>query len=205
MKRHEIVDKLRMRPLVRSIFNNLEVLNLDGEKRDIASLTEAAVLVPLVERERGLNVLLTKRTDHLHDHAGQISFPGGRKDETDLDAIATALREAEEEIGLKRDHVEIVAELDPYIIGTGFIVTPVVGLIDPKASFSPDPFEVAEIFEVPLSFLLEPDSRQKVSRMMADQLRLFYAFSWQHYYIWGATAGMLVNLIDILTVKRDSE
>lgn len=161
-------------------------------------LTRAAVLVPLVDRQAGLTVLLTKRTDHLHDHAGQISFPGGRIDAADADAVAAALRETEEEVGLPRDRVEIVGRLDTYITRTGFEVTPVIGLVDPPADFTPDPFEVAEVFEVPLSFIATPGSAQRHSREFQGRTRYFYVFSWQDYFIWGATAGMLVNLADIL-------
>ena len=161
-------------------------------------LTRAAVLVPLVERPGGITVLLTRRTAHLHDHAGQISFPGGRVDRADADAQATALREAEEEVGLARDHVTPVGRLDTYVTRTGFEVTPVVGLVRPPETLTPDPFEVAEVFEVPLEFILDPASRQRHSREYAGRTRHFYVFPWGQYYIWGATAGMLVNLADLL-------
>ncbi len=161
-------------------------------------LTPAAVLVPLVERAGGLTVLLTRRTDHLHDHAGQISFPGGRCDPGDCDALATALREAEEEVGLPRDRVRPIGRLDTYITRTGFEVVPVVGLVDPPPFLTPDPFEVAELFEVPLEFVVDPANHRRHSRVYAGRSREFYVLPWQHYYIWGATAGMLVNLSDVL-------
>lgn len=161
-------------------------------------LTPAAVLVPLVERPQGLTVLLTRRTDHLQDHAGQVSFPGGRSEPGDADAVATALREAEEEIGLTRSLVTPVGRLDTYITRTGFEVTPVIAMVTPPASLTPDPFEVAEVFEVPLSFIVDPASRQRHGRIYAGRMRYFYVFPWQDYYIWGATAGMLVNLADLL-------
>jgi len=161
-------------------------------------LTRAAVLVPLVERAEGLTVLLTRRTDHLQDHAGQISFPGGRVEPGDADALATALREAEEEIGLARALVTPVGRLDTYVTRTGFEVTPVVGLVAPPPSLAPDPCEVAEVFEVPLAFILDPASRRRHSRLYAGKIRYFYVFPWRDYYIWGATAGMLVNLADLL-------
>ncbi len=161
-------------------------------------LTRAAVLVPLVERPEGLTVLLTRRTDHLQDHAGQISFPGGRVEPGDADALATALREAEEEIGLARTLVTAIGRLDTYVTRTGFEVTPVVGLVAPPTALAPDPCEVAEVFEVPLAFILDPVNRQRHSRIYAGKARYFYVFPWRDYYIWGATAGMLVNLADLL-------
>jgi 8-oxo-dGTP pyrophosphatase MutT (NUDIX family) len=164
-------------------------------------LTRAAVLVPLIDRPQGLTVLLTRRTDHLQDHAGQISFPGGRCEPGDCDITATALREAEEEIGLSRNLVTPVGRLDTYITRTGFEVIPIVALVAPPAALVPDPREVAEVFEVPLDFILDPASRQRHSRIYAGATRYFYVFPWREYYIWGATAGMLVNLTDLL---RDS-
>lgn len=161
-------------------------------------LTPAAVLVALVERPAGLTVLLTRRTDHLQDHAGQISFPGGRVESNDADAVATALREAEEEVGLARSLVTPVGRLDTYVTRTGFEVTPIVAIVEPPPILTPDPFEVAEVFEVPLSFIVDPGSRQRHSREYAGRQRYFYVFPWRDYYIWGATAGMLVNLADLL-------
>jgi 8-oxo-dGTP pyrophosphatase MutT (NUDIX family) len=161
-------------------------------------LVRAAVLVPLVDRPQGLTILLTRRTDHLPAHAGQISFPGGRCESDDCDAVATALRETEEEIGLARDLVNPIGRLDTYITRTGFEVIPVVGLVAPPSSLRPDPDEVAEVFEVPLDFILDPASRQRHSRIDAGATRYFYVFPWGNYYIWGATAGMLVNLAELL-------
>ena len=116
----------------------------------------AAVLVPLVQRDEGLHVILTRRTDHLSDHAGQISFPGGRQEDHDNTLEETALRETEEEIGLARVHIELVGRLDDYYTVTGYQVTPVVGVITPPFDLAPDAHEVAEVFEVPLEFILEP-------------------------------------------------
>ena len=167
--------------------------DLDGRP-----LKQAAVLVPLVDRPEGMTVLLTKRTDHLHDHAGQISFPGGRIDPEDADAIAAALRETEEETGLDRAHIDLIGQLDTYVTRTGFEVTPVVGLVRPGFTLSADTFEVAEIFEVPLAFFLAPDSRRMESRVWQGRTRYFYVYPYGDYYIWGATAGMLNNLAEIL-------
>lgn len=178
--------------------------DLNPEMRtDVAGrqLVQAAVLVPLVDRSEGMTVLLTRRTDHLHDHAGQISFPGGRIDAGDTDAIAAALRETEEETGLDRRHIDLIGALDTYVTRTGFEMTPVVGLVRPGFTLSPDTFEVAEIFEVPLAFFLEPGSRRLESREWQGKRRYFYAYPYQGYYIWGATAGMLNNLAEILKAE----
>ena len=154
----------------------------------------AAVLVPIVGRPDGHTVLLTRRTDHLHDHPGQVSFPGGRLDETDAGPIDAALRETAEEIGLDTEYVDLVGLLDGYETVTGYGVTPVVGFVRPGFSLSLDDFEVAEAFEVPLAFLLDEASRQIHNRIRDGRRRYFYAFEYEGRYIWGATAGMLVNL-----------
>ncbi|MCW2246382.1 8-oxo-dGTP pyrophosphatase MutT (NUDIX family) [Azospirillum fermentarium] len=161
-------------------------------------LREASVLVPLVERAEGATVLFTLRTASLTAHAGQISFPGGRREAEDRSPEDTALRETEEEIGLSRDRIEILGQLDTYVTRTGFRVTPVVGLVRPPFTLDPDPTEVDEVFEVPLSFILDPANPQRHSRTFMGTERYFYAFPYQQRYIWGATAGMLVNLRDVL-------
>ncbi|MCR9221972.1 MAG: CoA pyrophosphatase [Alphaproteobacteria bacterium] len=161
-------------------------------------LTPAAVLVPIVLHAGAPAVLLTQRTDHLRDHAGQVSFPGGRIDPGDADAVDAALRETEEEVGVSRDRVEVIGRLDPYITRTGFSVTPVVGFVRPPIAPEPDPFEVAEVFETPLAFLLDRRNHQRHSRIYDGRPRHFYAMPYERFYIWGATAGMLVNLVDVL-------
>lgn len=160
--------------------------------------TPAAVLVPLVQRAEGLTLLLTQRTDHLTDHAGQISFPGGRAEDYDADPVATALRETEEEIGLHRRHVDVLGSLPDYLTGTGYRVTPVVALVRPPFTLTADPSEVAEIFEVPLAFLMDGGNHQRLSTMLPDGRRSFYAMPYERFYIWGATAGMLRNLFHFL-------
>jgi 8-oxo-dGTP pyrophosphatase MutT (NUDIX family) len=166
----------------------------------------ASVLVPLVLRDE-IGVLLTQRTDHLNDHPGQISFPGGRAEPDDADAVATALREAHEEIGLEADYVEVLGALPAYTTGTGFIVTPVVALVKPGCTLHPDPFEVAEVFEVPLGFLMNPGHHRRHEVEVAGARREFLSMPFQgvdgqgqprRYFIWGATAAMLRNLYRFL-------
>jgi len=161
-------------------------------------LTPAAVLVPVVLRRGGATVLLTQRTDHLNDHAGQISFPGGRIEADDETPEAAALRETEEEVGLSRTRVQLIGRLDTYIVRTGFIVTPAVGFVHPPFEIDPDPFEVAEVFEVPLAFIMDRSNHQRRSREFRGVQRSFYVLEFEDRYIWGATAAMLVNFVDIL-------
>lgn len=163
-------------------------------------LVPAAVLVPLVQHDEGLTVLLTQRTAHLANHGGQISFPGGRMEPTDSDSTAAALRETKEEIGLPPDRIDVLGRLDDYITGTGFQVVPVVGLIQPPLTLVPDSFEVQDIFEVPLDFILDPVNHQRHSRLTpTGETRYFYAIPFGERYIWGATAAMLINLYEALT------
>ncbi len=163
------------------------------------ALTPAAVLVPLVAHPDGLTAMFTQRTDHLAHHAGQISFPGGHMDPGDGTPEETALRETEEEVGLDRRHVEIVGRLDQYLTRTGFSITPVVALVTPPFETNPDPEEVDEVFEVPLSFLLDPANHHRHSREFEGRTREFHAMLFGDYYIWGATAGMLINLYEVLS------
>lgn len=169
-----------------------------GSPPPTAPLKAAAVLVPIVDRGYGLTVLLTQRTDHLHAHAGQISFPGGRIEPEDSSPEDAALREAEEEVGLPRDHVELVGRLDLYHTATGFEVVPIVGLVRPPTALKPDPFEVAEVFEVPLGFIVDPANHQIQTGERNGRKRSYYVLPYQGRFIWGATAGMLVNLAEVL-------
>ena len=166
--------------------------------------TPAAVLVPIVLREGAPVVLLTQRTAHLRDHPGQVSFPGGRVEEADRSPTETALRETEEEIGLSRRHVEILGFLPEYLTGTGFSVTPVVALVRPPFSLAPEAFEVAEVFEVPLDFLLDPANHQRMVIHVGGIRRSFFAMPYQDRFIWGATAGMIRSLSDRLRQVRPS-
>lgn len=169
-------------------------------RREVKSPIPASVLIPIVVRDSGLTLLLTRRTDHLYDHAGQVCLPGGRIDATDESAIETALRETEEEVGLHRRHLEVLGTLPDYVTGTGFCITPVVALAQPPFDLRADPFEVAEIFEVPLNFLLDGQNHQRRTLALPDQSerRTFYSIPYQGYFIWGATAGMLRNLFHFL-------
>ena len=161
-------------------------------------LTPAAVLVPVIERPEGLTVLFTQRASHLNAHAGQVSFPGGRREDSDVSPVFTALRETEEEIGLGRERVEVVGILPEYRTSTGFSVIPVVGLVHPPFDLTLDRFEVAEVFETPLAFLLNPANRQRHSMEIGGMLRHYYAMPYEGHFIWGATAGMLVSLHRLL-------
>lgn len=168
----------------------------------------AAVLVPLVQRPQGLHVLLTRRTEELRDHAGQVSFPGGRSEAFDADATATALREAQEEVGLQPALVEVIGQMPTYATVTSFIVTPVVALVTPPLNLVVDSREVAEAFEVPLQFLMNPAQHQRHVFEFEGGQRQFLSMPWQgvgadgarrDYFIWGATAAMLRNLYSLLS------
>jgi 8-oxo-dGTP pyrophosphatase MutT (NUDIX family) len=168
---------------------------------------EAAVLVPLVQRKDELHVLLTLRTAHLNDHAGQISFPGGRCEPTDFNPIETALRETEEETGLAREFIDVLGTMPVYQTATNFMVTPIVALVQPGFILKPDVFEVEEVFEVPFSFLMNTENHQQRSLHTPLGERTFYAMPYEcpvkqkSYFIWGATAAMLRNLYHFLHAK----
>ncbi|TPG43402.1 CoA pyrophosphatase [Sphingomonas koreensis] len=172
------------------------LLTGDGHDADLMAdetLMAAAVLVPVTDRAEP-GVILTQRTDTLRRHAGQIAFPGGRIDPGDNDAIAAALREAEEEIGLPRDRVTIIGTADSYRTVTGFQVTPVIGVVPPDLALTPHEAEVADVFEVPLAFLLDTANHIEASIEWQGRERHYYEITWDDRRIWGATAAMIVNL-----------
>jgi 8-oxo-dGTP pyrophosphatase MutT (NUDIX family) len=160
---------------------------------------QASVLVPIVNRAPEITILLTQRTEDMPSHAGQVAFPGGRRQENDADAVATALRETEEEVGLDRKFIEVIGSYDHYRTGTGFEITPVVGIVTPGFTTRADPREVADVFEVPLDHFLDEANHRIDSRSWQGRDRRFYAMPYGQRYIWGATAGMLKNLQFILT------
>jgi 8-oxo-dGTP pyrophosphatase MutT (NUDIX family) len=165
------------------------------------ALIQAAVLIPIVRRETGMTILLTQRTDHLRDHAGQVSFPGGRCEAVDTTPVATALREAQEEVGINPAQVEVLGCLPRYVTGTGFSITPVVALVEPPLNLQLDDFEVADVFEPPLDFLLDVSNHQRHRLEYRGAMREYWAVPWKDRYIWGATAGMLVSLQRFLCLE----
>jgi 8-oxo-dGTP pyrophosphatase MutT (NUDIX family) len=185
------------RPAPEAARNLSDGFRLPGREGDP---TPAAVLVPLVNRGEGLTVLFTERSRDLPDHPGQISFPGGRIEPADPDARVAALREAEEEVGLAPTRVSLLGRLAEYETVTGYRVTPVVGWVEPPLELKPDPIEVADIFEVPLAFLLDPANQQRHFRMIGELRRDYFAIPYGDRYIWGATAAMLMILDRTLRV-----
>jgi len=184
--------------LQRKVRGDYEIENKSPEENP---LIPAAVLVPLVKRNDEYNVILTQRSADLSKHAGQISFPGGRIESEDKTPTLAALRETEEEIGLKPDYVEVIGHLDIYEVRTGFVVFPIIGLVREGFQIKVDPNEVADVFEVPLSYILNPRNHHRQGRVFFGKMRYFYVLPFQGRYIWGATAGMLVNLCETLNYR----
>lgn len=169
----------------------------DDADRQTLAVTPASVLVPIVTRDE-LTVLFTQRTAHLRRHSGQVSFPGGRAEPGDATPEFTALRETHEEIGLAPERVEVLARMPEYLTRTGYRVTPVVGLVAPPLALAPDAGEVDEVFEVPLAFLLDAANHRRETRELAGKTVGYWVMQYERYRIWGATAGMLVNLYRML-------
>ena len=161
-------------------------------------LRAAAVLVPLILHDGAPRVLLTLRAEHLNNHAGQIAFPGGRLDADGETSLQAALRETEEEIGIDRRHVDLLGRFDAYETVTGFQVTPYVGVLKPGYEIKPQLSEVAEVFDAPFDFLMDPANHQRQSGVWNGKRRYYYAMPWEKRFIWGATAGMLKSLYDRL-------
>lgn len=175
-------------------------LGTSGER---SALMPASVLVPIVARSESLTVLFTRRTARLRAHSGQISFPGGRVEPQDVGPIETALRETQEEIGLARERIELIGTLPEYHTRTGYRITPVVGVVAPPFVLEADPQEVDAVFEVPLSFLLDPRNHQRHTRAFEGRMISYFAMPYGEHYIWGATAAMLVNLYRQLVYAED--
>jgi 8-oxo-dGTP pyrophosphatase MutT (NUDIX family) len=173
------------------------VLNSPPEAQFVAKARPAAVLAPIVARPDGPTVLLTQRASHMRSHSGQVAFPGGKIDEGET-PLAAALREAREEIGLAPRFVEPLGWLDPYLTGTGFRILALVAIVDPSFTLAINRDEVEDVFETPLSFLMNEANHQRQSREWQGRLRHFYAMPYQERYIWGATAGILRNLYERL-------
>ncbi|NOZ42963.1 MAG: CoA pyrophosphatase [Alphaproteobacteria bacterium] len=161
-------------------------------------LKPAAVLIPLVDRKGGMTVLLTKRSRHLKIHSGQVSFPGGSCEAQDIDAMTTALRETEEEVGIDRHYVEIIGAMEDYETITGYVITPVVAILQPEFKVKIDAGEVAEAFELPLSYVLDKKNHQLQSRVWHDQRRYYYVLMNDKHDVWGATAAMLVRFARLI-------
>jgi 8-oxo-dGTP pyrophosphatase MutT (NUDIX family) len=180
----------------------------DLEKQALASqqvLRPAAVLLLVVNHHEAPTVVFTQRTAHLADHAGQISFPGGRCDADDCTPERTALREAEEEVGIAAERIELLGRLPEYRTSTGFAVTPVVGWAEPPLDYRLDPHEVADVFEVPLAFLLDERNHRYESAFFKGRMRHYWAMPYGERFIWGATAGMLVTFHRVMTRKMGSD
>jgi 8-oxo-dGTP pyrophosphatase MutT (NUDIX family) len=164
------------------------------------ALRKASVLIPITRYRPGKNseIVLTVRSKNLNSHPGQISLPGGSQDPDDLDVVATALRESEEEIGLARSNVEVIGRLGDMALPSGFQVTPIIGLIEPGLDFAPCPIEVAEIFHAPLSLVMNPDSYNSTSMIYDNQQRKILELQFEQFRIWGATAAILYHLAQII-------
>ena len=194
-------DPQRLRQCLLPVPGRTRFVGDDGTTAE--PLVPAAVLFPIIMHDGSPSVLLTQRTDDLKHHPGQISFPGGRVEVGDFSPADTALREAWEEIGLPASRVEVLGYLPDYRTGTGYRITPVVGLVSPPFALNPDPGEVAEAFEVPLSFLLDTANHREYEREYQGQLRRYFAMPYDRYFIWGATAGIIVSLTQALEASGE--
>ena len=192
-----VLDVAALRERLRRPLPASSVYGDDDAGRLAAAVTAASVLVPIVTHAE-LTVLFTQRTAQLRSHSGQVSFPGGRAEPGDATPEFTALRETHEEIGLAPERIEVLTRMPEYLTRTGYRVTPVIGLVAPPLALSPDSREVAEVFEVPLAFLLDPGNHQRETRELAGRTVGYWVMQYGERRIWGATAGMLVNLYRML-------
>jgi 8-oxo-dGTP pyrophosphatase MutT (NUDIX family) len=154
-------------------------------------LRDAAVLIPVVDRPGGATLILTRRTDALRAHSGQVAFPGGRVDDTDPDAVFAALRETDEEIGIRPDEIEVVGQMPQYVAGSGFRISPVIGVVQPGYELDINEDEVAAVFEAPLSFLMRPENQTQGSREFEGRVWKYYDMPYDGQRIWGVTAGII--------------
>ena len=192
-----VLDVVALRERLRRPLPASSIYGDDDAGRLAAAVTAASVLVPIVTHAE-LTVLFTQRTAQLRSHSGQVSFPGGRAEPGDPTPESTALRETQEEIGLAPERIEVLARMPEYLTRTGYRVTPVVGLVAPPLALLPDTREVAEVFEVPLAFLLDPANHRRETRELAGKTVGYWVMQYGDRRIWGATAGMLVNLYRML-------
>jgi len=177
--------------------------SFQADSLDLIGIVQAAVFVPLVQRSDGLHLLFTRRASHLYDHAGQICFPGGRIESTDQDAVAAALRETQEEIGVTPDYIQLIGTQPGFLTSTRFTMKPVIGYVRPGFTIRPDLTEVAEVFEVPLSFLMDPANHFLHRAHLPDGgHRFYFSMPWKNYFIWGATAALIRNFYHFLSAAQ---
>lgn len=184
----------QVEPLFRHAFSS--------DPKALKGLRKAAVFMPLVQRPQGVHVIFTRRADHLSDHAGQVSFPGGCIEPADESDIAAALRETNEEIGITQDYIELMGTHPSLITTTRFRMLPVVGAVRPGFTIRPDPGEVAEVFEVPLSVLMDPEQHRLHHAPLIGADRHYYSMTWESYFIWGATAALIRNFYRFLAAAQ---
>lgn len=177
--------------------------SFQADSLDLIGIVQAAVFVPLVQRQDGLYLLFTRRASHLYDHAGQICFPGGRIEDSDKDAVAAALRETHEEIGVSSEYIQLIGTQPGFLTSTRFTMKPVIGYVRPGFTIRPDLTEVAEVFEVPLSFLMDPSHHFLHRAHLPDGgHRFYFSMPWKEYFIWGATAALIRNLYHFLSAAQ---
>lgn len=177
--------------------------SFQADSLDLVGIVQAAVFVPLIQRADGLHLLFTRRASHLYDHAGQICFPGGRIEATDQDAVAAALRETHEEIGVQPEYIQLLGTQPGFLTSTRFTMKPVIGYVTPGFTIRPDLTEVAEVFEVPLSFLMDPSHHFLHRAHLPDGgHRFYFSMPWKEYFIWGATAALIRNLYHFLAAAQ---